>query len=227
MANALLSLGPDVTYALLNGSTAFGAGMLGSNGIFASLLTLRDLVAGALKPPVAVTPLAAAADVPAEAVTTVTLAVSPAADAARATAETAVVTPSGAPETGVVATVSEETSETEEAPEDIATPTEESEVTSADAESDTDTDTDTETDTDTDGDSSATAPDSDAHAGPVRGRNAAGGEVGQVAHEQRVIEQFKRFQLKRWFVGQRRGVAPDTTQASSGGRGLQWFSDDA
>lgn len=183
VANALLSLGPDVTYAILNGSTGFGAGLLGSNGIVAGLLTLRDLVAGALKPPAPATPLAAAADVPAEAAATVTLAVSPAVEAAVATEPAVVGTPSGAPETGFAATVSEENSEAEAAeatPEDVATPTGESEVSPADEESDTPaTDTDTETgtdsgtdtgtDTDSDDESSTTAPDSDAPAGPVRG----------------------------------------------------------
>ncbi|CAN5486015.1 hypothetical protein BH11ACT6_BH11ACT6_23590 [soil metagenome] len=185
VANALLSLGPDVTYALLNGSTGFGAGLLGSNGIVASLLTLRDLVAGALKPPAPVTPLAAAADVPAEAAATVTLAVSPAVEAAVTTEPAVVGTPSGEPGTGFAATVSEENTEAEATeaaeaaeatPEDVATPTEETEVPPADVESDspaadidTETGTDAETDADGDDDSSTTAPDSDAPAGPVRG----------------------------------------------------------
>jgi hypothetical protein len=53
VANALLSLGPDVTYAILNGSPtagAYGAGLFGSQGIVKGLLTIRDLIAAAITP---------------------------------------------------------------------------------------------------------------------------------------------------------------------------------
>jgi hypothetical protein len=53
VANALLSLGPDVTYAILNGSQAsgaYGAGLFGSQGIVKGLLTIRDLIAAAITP---------------------------------------------------------------------------------------------------------------------------------------------------------------------------------
>jgi hypothetical protein len=53
VANAVINLGPDVTYALLNGDPRFidfGGGLLGSQGIVAGLLTLRDMVADAIAP---------------------------------------------------------------------------------------------------------------------------------------------------------------------------------
>jgi hypothetical protein len=72
VANAVLSLGPDVTYAILNGGPSagdFGAGLFGPTGIVSGLLTIRDLIAGAIAPHA---PASSAS-----AVTTVTLDVAP------------------------------------------------------------------------------------------------------------------------------------------------------
>jgi hypothetical protein len=94
VANALLSLGPDVTYAILNGSQAsgaFGAGLFGPNGIVKGLLTIRDLIAAAITPAPASSALAAVTATRASA-TTVTLKLAPGAKsikAAKAPAETA------------------------------------------------------------------------------------------------------------------------------------------
>lgn len=82
VANAVLNLGPDLTQAILNGNVlagGFGAGLLGPQGIVAGLLTIRDLVAGAITPPAAKTTLAGLAAAPA--VTKVTLDVAPQAPA--------------------------------------------------------------------------------------------------------------------------------------------------
>lgn len=54
VANAILSVGPDVTYAVLNGTPISGdyaAGLLGPNGVVAGLLNIRDQIATAITPP--------------------------------------------------------------------------------------------------------------------------------------------------------------------------------
>ncbi|UGU34166.1 hypothetical protein LT350_15190 [Mycolicibacterium smegmatis] len=53
VANAVINLGPNFTYALLNGAPGmpgFSAGLLGPQGVVAGLLTLRDMVADAIAP---------------------------------------------------------------------------------------------------------------------------------------------------------------------------------
>ncbi|AKS32823.1 hypothetical protein [Mycolicibacterium goodii] len=52
VVNAIINLGPNLTYTVLNGNPdfGFGGGLLGDQGIVAGLLTLRDLVAGAIAP---------------------------------------------------------------------------------------------------------------------------------------------------------------------------------
>ncbi|MCZ8382402.1 hypothetical protein O6P37_26385 [Mycobacterium sp. CPCC 205372] len=53
VANAVLSFGPDLTGTVLNGlnpSEFFAAGLLGSNGVAASLLDIRDAIADAIAP---------------------------------------------------------------------------------------------------------------------------------------------------------------------------------
>lgn len=53
VANAVLSFGPDLTGTVLNGlnpSQFFAAGLLGTNGVAASLLDLRDAIADAIAP---------------------------------------------------------------------------------------------------------------------------------------------------------------------------------
>ncbi|MDV3124149.1 hypothetical protein M1247_04430 [Mycobacterium sp. 21AC1] len=85
VANAVLSLGPNLTQAILNGAPGsgdFGAGLLGPQGIVAGLLTIRDLVAEAITPPAATTTLTGLAAAPA--VTKVTLDVAPQAPALEA-----------------------------------------------------------------------------------------------------------------------------------------------
>lgn len=138
VANALLSLGPDVTYALLNGNPvgpAFSAGLLGPQGIIAGLLTLRDMVAEAITPPAA-SGLAAADAMVETAAKTVTLEVEPEVSTAQAAPEVVEAQPvSGSGES----TEAESTTDTEApeepvvtsdeggaAPEDAVTPTEES-----------------------------------------------------------------------------------------------------
>lgn len=77
VANALLSLGPNLTYAVLNGTPDYSAGLLGANGIIAGLLSIRDMIADAITPKPTVT--AAVAEAPSTATRSFTLDVTPAA----------------------------------------------------------------------------------------------------------------------------------------------------
>jgi hypothetical protein len=98
IANALLSLGPDLAGAVLNGTSAqFGAGLLGPSGIFAGLLTIRDLIADAITPQETLA-TATVSDVALDA-PTVTLKVTPAADSS-GNAETPVAEPVSADSDG-------------------------------------------------------------------------------------------------------------------------------
>lgn len=76
VANAVINLGPNFTYALLNGAKGlpgYSAGLLGSEGIVAGLLTLRDLVADAIAPAAPAAKLSAVAEPAALTRTSVTL----------------------------------------------------------------------------------------------------------------------------------------------------------
>jgi hypothetical protein len=86
IANALLSLGPDVAYAVLNGTplgAEYSAGLLGPQGIIAGLLTIRDMVAAAITPNAAAKTLAVADSTVDTTAKTVTLEVAPAAEVAQ------------------------------------------------------------------------------------------------------------------------------------------------
>jgi hypothetical protein len=97
IANAVLSFGPNLTNAILNGTTEagnFAAGLFGPNGIVAGLLTLGDLVAKAITPPATTTAkLAATQTAINAAATTLTLAAAP--EAAKVEAPKALVASAG------------------------------------------------------------------------------------------------------------------------------------
>ncbi|GAS88931.1 hypothetical protein [Mycolicibacterium brisbanense] len=91
VANAILSFGPNLAQAVVNGNKLagdFAAGLLGPNGIVAGLLTIRDLVAQAITPK-ATLALAEANVTKVTAANTVTLDVAPAIEAPKAKLSTA------------------------------------------------------------------------------------------------------------------------------------------
>ncbi|OBC02418.1 hypothetical protein A5784_16055 [Mycobacterium sp. 852013-50091_SCH5140682] len=86
VANAVLSFGPNLAQAVINGNKLAGdyaAGLLGPNGIVAGLLSLRDLVAKAITPTTTLA-LAEANVTSVPAAKTVTLDVAPAIEAPKA-----------------------------------------------------------------------------------------------------------------------------------------------
>ncbi|MBU8812581.1 hypothetical protein [Mycolicibacterium goodii] len=107
VANAVINLGPNVTYALLNGDpdfVGFGAGLLGDQGVIAGLLTLRDLVAEAIAPATTAKTTAVAEPAALTKVASVTLDVPKAIEAPAGTdAETTAPAPSAEPAAGVPA----------------------------------------------------------------------------------------------------------------------------
>lgn len=97
VANAVINLGPNFTYALLNGAKGvpgYSAGLLGPQGVVAGLLTLRDLVADAIAPAAPAAKLSAGAEPAALTRTSVTLDV-PKALEAPADASTKPASPAG------------------------------------------------------------------------------------------------------------------------------------
>ncbi|MEV3901931.1 hypothetical protein AB0K11_06360 [Mycobacterium sp. NPDC050551] len=103
VANAVLSFGPDLTGTVLNGlnpSSFFAAGLLGSNGVVASLLDIRDAVADAIAPQAPIAGLTKVTEPTTPALTSVKLQISAPTEAPAATPadDAAAGTPTG-PET--------------------------------------------------------------------------------------------------------------------------------